>query len=142
MSEQDSQLQLSNDKINIVFCSYQQRIEVNEDPNKNKFIGFDKIGWDLAIIDEAHFGSNTDSSKEVLDALNPKARLFLSGTPFKMLLSDDNRFTQDNTYTWSYIDEQRARTKEIAEYGEVEAANRFPMGYYWLSPMNLYDHQD
>jgi superfamily II DNA or RNA helicase len=138
MSEQTTAPILDQEKINVVFCSYQQKPEVGEDPNKAKFIGFDKIAWDLAIIDEAHFGSNTDSSKQVLDALNPRCRLFLSGTPFKMLLSTDNRFTQDNTYTWSYIDEQRARTAEIVQYGEPKAAKRYPTGYYWLSPMKLY----
>ena len=67
-----------------------------------------KTDWDFLIIDEAHEGTRTNLGKDVLDSLKSGANtkvLFLSGTPFN-LVSD---FKEDETYSWTYVDEQRAK---------------------------------
>lgn len=65
--------------------------------------------WDLVAFDEEHYGSRSDKSMAVREALEPRAArwLFLSGTPFQARLSGE--FSDDQTYTWSYSDEQRAK---------------------------------
>lgn len=75
--------------------------------NKNEEI-FD-TDWDLLIIDEAHEGTQTELGKRVFEELvkeNTKV-INLSGTPFNLL--ETNEFNEDNTFTWDYVMEQRAK---------------------------------
>ena len=74
------------------------------DKNNEVFSTF----WDLVILDEAHEGTQTALGQNVLTALGTgeKSRfLNLSGTPFNI----SNQFKQDETYTWDYVMEQRAK---------------------------------
>ncbi len=63
--------------------------------------------WDLVIVDEAHEGIKTTLGDDVISALvkNSANVLMLSGTPFNLI--DD--FDAARTFTWSYVDEQRAK---------------------------------
>ena len=75
-----------------------------------KFDKNDKIfstDWNLVIVDEAHEGTTTELGEAVIKSIvkeNSKL-LKLSGTPFNIM----EDFSDENTYTWSYIDEQRAK---------------------------------
>lgn len=73
------------------------------DKNRDLF-GMD---WDLVIVDEAHEGTQTELTKNVLDLVLKKntKELDLSGTPFN-ILSD---FDEDHVYTWDYTMEQEAK---------------------------------
>ena len=65
--------------------------------------------WDFLIVDEAHEGTRTELGETVIKELtktNTKV-LKLSGTPFNLL--DD--YTEEETYTWDYTMEQRAKTE-------------------------------
>lgn len=67
--------------------------------------------WDMLIVDEAHEGTRTELGEAVIRELT-KAHtkvLKLSGTPFNLL--DD--YTEDETFTWDYIMEQRAKSEHI-----------------------------
>ena len=90
-----------------------------------------KTDWDFLIIDEAHEGTRTNLGKDVLDSLkngeNTKV-LFLSGTPFN-LVSD---FKEDETYSWTYVDEQRAKQ----EWFETHLGDSNPYGD--LPSMKIY----
>lgn len=90
-----------------------------------------KTDWDFLIIDEAHEGTRTSLGKDVLDSLksgeNTKV-LFLSGTPFN-LVSD---FKEDETYSWTYVDEQRAKQ----EWFETHLGDSNPYGD--LPSMKIY----
>lgn len=90
-----------------------------------------KTDWDFLIIDEAHEGTRTNLGKDVLDSLkngeNTKV-LFLSGTPFN-LVSD---FNEDETYSWTYVDEQRAKQ----EWFETHLGDSNPYGD--LPSMKIY----
>lgn len=76
---------------------------------------FDELNysWDFVVIDEAHEGTRTELGKEVLDRLvkaTPKTKtLYLSGTPYNLLSSEDLNFSDDEVYTWDYISEQKAK---------------------------------
>ena len=84
------------------------------------------IEWDCIILDEYHFGSWRDAAKELYDAdasegniedefseekfpLSAKSFLYLTGTPFRALANGE--FLEDQIFTWSYIDEQRAKSE-------------------------------
>ena len=72
--------------------------------NKNNAVF--ETDWDMLIVDEAHEGTMTDLGDAVIKYLRkPHTKvLLLSGTPYNML----NEFG-DNQYTWTYVDEQRAK---------------------------------
>lgn len=82
-----------------------QRVGGNFDKNEEIF----DTDWDLLIIDEAHEGTQTELGKRVFDELvkeNTKV-INLSGTPFNLL--ETNEFNEENTFTWDYVMEQRAK---------------------------------
>lgn len=65
------------------------------------------LDWDLLIIDEAHEGVDTQRTDAAFDKINRKFTLHLSGTPFKALAS--NKFSEEQIFNWSYLDEQQAK---------------------------------
>lgn len=96
--------------------------------NKNNAV-FD-MPWDLIIIDEAHEGTQTDLGDAVVKALTKENTklLFLSGTPYNII----EGFTEENTFNWSYLDEQKAkRDWEINHPNEKNP-------YYELPKMNIF----
>ena len=66
-----------------------------------------EIPWDLLVIDEAHEGVDTLKTDRAFDKINRKFTLHLSGTPFKAIANE--KFTADQIYNWSYLDEQEAK---------------------------------
>lgn len=102
------------------------------------------VDWDAVVLDEYHFGSWRDGAKELYDELysgkgeekdvddvsveqlhlNSANYLYLSGTPFRSLINGE--FTEDQTFSWTYADEQRAKaawtgTPESNPYRELPA---------------------
>ena len=83
------------------------------------------IEWDCVVLDEYHFGAWSDRAKglyedpleeeesanteEIEDRLALSARhyLYLTGTPFRALMNGE--FLEDQIYSWSYSDEQKAK---------------------------------
>jgi hypothetical protein len=93
---------------------------------KDKFEVAHAETWDCIILDEYHFGAWNEASKELYDAepserikgieegpieevfpLRANSFLYLSGTPFRALANGE--FLEDQIFTWSYTDEQRAK---------------------------------
>ncbi len=99
-----------------------------------------KLDWvaetvfDLVIVDEAHEGAETERAEVALDRIKHNFCLHLSGTPFKQLAN--NKFTPEQTYTWSYVDEQEAKANWQGESENPYASlPRMEMYTYQLSPM-------
>lgn len=75
--------------------------------------GFDKLEWigqlkwDLLVIDEAHEGIDTTKTDNAFDKITKDFTLHLSGTPFKALAN--NKFSENQIFNWSYVDEQEAK---------------------------------
>jgi type II restriction enzyme len=63
--------------------------------------------WDLLVIDEAHEGVDTTKTDIAFDQITREHTLHLSGTPFKALAS--GRFSEEQIFNWTYLDEQTAR---------------------------------
>jgi len=59
--------------------------------------------WDLVVIDETHFGTETEKGDELFDNLKYKRRLDLSGTAFKKLISGE--YTSENTFYYGLLEE-------------------------------------
>ena len=86
------------------------------------------VKWDLLIVDEQHWGADKVRGREQVTNLDLHAnhRLELSGTPFGDL--ESGYFSSEDTYSWSYTDEQQAKrewevkheddplTNELAEH--------------------------
>lgn len=86
------------------------------------------IEWDCVVLDEYHFGAWRETAKELysedareraaemleeveldedLFLLTARHFLYLSGTPFRAL--SQGEFMEDQIYSWTYTDEQRAK---------------------------------
>ena len=117
---------LNNSAINVIFASFQ---DINEFHKKAKWKGITKHKFDLIIIDEMHYGSDTDRAKLTLSKMMGKRTLFVSGTPLDAIIS--GRFTDDNTYTWSYTDEQSKRRAEKESDWSTNI-------YRWLPEMEIH----
>lgn len=99
----------------IVLCVSLQDLWIDEDGNtKERLHKIPEIPWDLVIFDEVHYGSRTERAKHILETLiKPSThRLDLSGTPFRLIEQDD--FSSQQVYTYSYLDEQKNKKEEIA----------------------------
>ena len=66
-----------------------------------------EISWDLLVIDEAHEGVDTRKTDRAFEKIQRGFTLHLSGTPFKAIANE--KFTVDQIYNWSYLDEQQAK---------------------------------
>lgn len=118
----------------VLFLSLQNLLgkDRNTKETKEKLKILQEIPFDLTVLDEYHFGAWNDRTQEkfedvtseyaknlrsmvgkskdnaaILESLKiqTKQKICLSGTPFKALARGE--FTKDNTFTYSYFDEQR-----------------------------------
>jgi type I site-specific restriction endonuclease len=60
-----------------------------------------KLEPDLLIVDEQHYGSATPNFKEIVEKLNPKKRIDLSGTPYKALMRGS--YPDECVYRWDNL---------------------------------------
>lgn len=84
--------------------------------------------WDCIMLDEYHFGAWRDGARDLYDPTDTKLAeaeepdewvteddlglasahyLYLSGTPFRAITNGE--FTEDQTFNWTYVDEQAAK---------------------------------
>lgn len=90
--------------------------------------------FDLLVIDEAQEGVDTMRTDRAFQNIARKHTLYLSGTPFKALASE--QFAKEQIYNWSYADEQEKKENwTIDEYNPYEALPRLHMYTYQLSTM-------
>lgn len=119
----------------VCFGSFQDYLGVDKNGNiKSKNEWVHTTNWDLVIFDEYHFGAWRENARNLFqmedeeqefdaekygkeeagNALNESwlpitspRYLYLSGTPFRAINSGE--FIEDQIYTWTYSDEQRAK---------------------------------
>lgn len=101
---------------------------------------YDKLKWikdfefDLLIVDESQEGVDTVRTDRAFDNITRKHTLYLSGTPFKQLASE--QFSDEQIFNWSYADEQEAKENwDSEDYNPYEPLPRLAMFTYQLSPM-------
>lgn len=101
---------------------------------------YDKLRWmselefDLLVVDEAQEGVDTMRTDRAFRKIRRKHTLYLSGTPFKALASE--QFSKEQIYNWSYADEQEAKaTWDGEDENPYEPLPRLAMFTYQLSGM-------
>ena len=101
---------------------------------------YDKLRWmselkfDLLIVDEAQEGVDTTKTERAFRNIKRKHTLYLSGTPFKQLASE--QFSREQIFNWSYADEQEAKANWSGEEANpYETLPRLAMFTYQLSGM-------
>ena len=115
----------SEANVNVLFASFQ---DIN-DFDKSKWNGITEQHFDLVVIDEMHYGSDTQRAKLTLKNIKAAKTLFVSGTPLDAIIS--GRFTDEQIFTWSYTDEQAKRQQELDSGWATET-------YRWLPPMEFH----
>ncbi len=103
---------------------------------------YDKLRWmselefDLLIVDEAQEGVDTMRTERAFRKIQRKHTLYLSGTPFKALASE--QFSKEQIFNWSYSDEQEAKESWDGEdENPYEPLPKLSMFTYQLSGMPL-----
>ena len=92
------------------------------------------IQFDLLVIDEAQEGVDTMRTDRAFRDISRKHTLYLSGTPFKALASE--QFSKEQIYNWSYADEQERKDNwDSDEHNPYESLPRLSMFTYQLSSM-------
>ena len=139
----------------VVFGSFQDLLGTNSEGGikaKNEFIHATE--WDIAIFDEYHFGAWRNNAramfkkdKEEYSAdpeevsgdgagsddvlpISAKYKLYLSGTPFRALNSGE--FIEEQIYSWTYTDEQRAKSEWRGANNPYAAMPRMVMMTYQI----------
>ena len=119
---------ITNTENSIVFVSAQDlKGSQNAGGNYDKLDNVFNTSWDLIIIDEAHEGWKSERGEDVLTPLihpiskNKPYVLYLSGTPFNI----ESDFTKEETYTWTYLDEQKAKIDWNANNANLGESNPY-----------------
>ena len=138
------------------FQDYLGRNSLGGVKTKNEWVH--KTKWDCIILDEYHYGAWRelarnlfDEEKEIvikekeygapeeqdkieyLESVMPiktKGYLYLSGTPFRALISGE--FIEEQIYNWTYSDEQRAKINWKKPNNPYEALPRIVLLTYQL----------
>ena len=93
-----------------------------------------ELEFDLLIVDEAQEGVDTMKTERAFRNIKRKHTLYLSGTPFKQLASE--QFSREQIFNWSYADEQEAKANWSGEDANpYETLPRLAMFTYQLSGM-------
>jgi len=122
---------IKKNKPYVCFGSFQDYLGKSNSGNiKKKNQWAHEINWDCIILDEYHFGSWNNKTKEIYDTeekeeyneliklgvkdidlntipLTTDHYLYLSGTPFRALESGE--FIEEQIFNWTYPDEQKAK---------------------------------
>ena len=115
-----------------VLCVSLQDLDISETGEvKDRLKDILKVDWDLLIFDEVHFGGRTNRVNNILKYLKPKFRLDLSGTPFRLIGAVD--FCPEQVFTYSYLDEQENKKKEV----EDDPKNEKPHIYRQMPDLDL-----
>ena len=116
----------------LVLCVSLQDLDIDEQGNvKDRLKKVIKTKWDLLVFDEVHFGGRTDRVRSILKYLDPKFRLDLSGTPFRLIGAVD--FCPEQVFTYSYLDEQKNKRQETQDDPE----RKKPFIYRQMPDLNL-----
>jgi superfamily II DNA or RNA helicase len=113
------------DGIQVIFASFQDAI--GEDGNKQKWNEIKNQEIDMLVIDEMHYGSDTKKALDVVNSLNHKFTLNLSGTPLKAL--QRGSYNKNQQYHWTYMDEQFAKKNWNYSFGDNP--------YEWLPELQI-----
>lgn len=139
----------------VCFGSFQDYLGKNKKTGgiktKNEWVH--AINWDCVILDEYHYGAWRENAKSLFDdeeeekdigaedrgeidefegimPITTDAYLYLSGTPFRAILSGE--FIEEQIFNWTYSDEQRAKQEWKGDGNPYAALPRMVLLTYQL----------
>lgn len=122
-------IMLDDNGTNVLFTSFQ---DFNKAALKSKWQLALDYSYDLVIIDEMHYGSDSDLACQSLSNIKTDRFLFISGTPLAEIFA--GTFAADEIYTWSYAQEQACRRLELDSGWQTEV-------YRWLPEMQFHTYE-
>jgi len=119
-----SPIEIGNADVEVLFASFQDLNNMGKDKWKN----IKNYHFDMVIIDEQHYGTQTENAQKTLETISFDRILEVSGTPLHALMS--GKFLDNEIYSWTYADEQRKRQLEKDTGWTTEI-------YRWLPEMQF-----
>ena len=114
-----SKIELNNDKNSIVLLSLQDVKGGEEVFEKEKFDLIKDIEFDLLVIDEVHYGVETEKTQDFLNKIKYTRMLGLSATPTRNLLC--GRFSKEQIHNYTLVEEVRLKKQypELYPYADI-----------------------
>lgn len=114
-----SKIELNPDKNSIVLLSLQDVKGGEEVFEKEKFDLIKDIEFDLLVIDEVHYGVETEKTQDFLNKIKYTRMLGLSATPTRNLLC--GRFSKEQIHNYTLVEEVQLKKKypELYPYADI-----------------------
>jgi superfamily II DNA or RNA helicase len=114
-----SKIELNIDKNSIVLLSLQDVKGGKEVFEKEKFDIIKDIEFDLLVIDEVHYGVETEKTQDFLNKIKYKRMLGLSATPTRNLLC--GRFSREQIHNYTLVEEVKLKKQypELYPYADI-----------------------
>ena len=112
-------IELSSDKKSIVLLSLQDVKGGEVVFEKEKFDLIKDIEFDLLVIDEVHYGVETEKTQDFLNKIKYKRMLGLSATPTRNLLC--GRFSKQQIHNYTLVEEVQLKKQypELYPYADI-----------------------
>jgi site-specific DNA-methyltransferase (adenine-specific) len=112
-------IKLNPDKNSIVLLSLQDVKGGEEVFEKEKFDLIKDIEFDLLVIDEIHYGVETEKTQDFLNKIKYKRMLGLSATPTRNLLC--GRFSKDQIHNYTLVEESKLKKQypDLYPYADI-----------------------
>ena len=114
-----SKIELNTDKNSIVLLSLQDVKGGEEVFEKEKFDLIKDIEFDLLVIDEVHYGVETEKTQDFLNKIKYTRMLGLSATPTRNLLC--GRFSKEQIHNYTLVEEVQLKKQypELYPYADI-----------------------
>lgn len=112
-------IELNPDKNSIVLLSLQDVKGGEEVFDKEKFDLIKDIEFDLLVIDEVHYGVETEKTQDFLNKIKYKRMLGLSATPTRNLLC--GRFSKEQIHNYTLVEEVKLKKQypDLYPYADI-----------------------
>lgn len=114
-----NKIELDPQKNSIVLLSLQDVKGGEEVFEKQKFSVIKDIQFDLLVIDEVHYGVETEKTQDFLNKIKYKRMLGLSATPTRNLLC--GRFSKEQIHNYTLVEEVKLKKQypELYPYADI-----------------------
>ncbi len=114
-----SKIELNPDKNSIVLLSLQDVKGGEEVFEKEKFDLIKDIEFDLLVIDEVHYGVETEKTQDFLNKIKYTRMLGLSATPTRNLLC--GRFSKEQIHNYTLVEEVKLKKQypDLYPYADI-----------------------
>ena len=103
--------ELNENSTGIVFAS-SQCLSRNVEGEYSKYSDLlQKINWGVIATDEDDIGCNKEDAQQFRDNnIKAEKHIRITGTPYEEIINETDKFNEENTFIWDYVDEQKAKS--------------------------------